>query len=308
MFIKLYNDSKEEREDPNYALNALCKYYKSDCYYWEFIILSRRILITLYAIFWTLPWFPIVLVILLSVYTYLHHQYQPFKTKEANIFEYILICCTSFVVFIQSTATYVDSISYMASAVLALFILIPILAVFIYIIIMIIRVRQNPQLYKFKSSAPPMSIVNTVSTAMAGKMSTSVPLRKSTNTQIRRRQKNGVAVPVYASTSQYDEDSDEKTSGLDMNDIEYDDDDDKYGKHKMSVEMMPKSVDNATYSVKKMLSANMSSIEFTPSSQTDRKFTYQGARYRHNKSLEEADDDESVTTPLNQTKSTSIHL
>ena len=114
-------------------------------------------MITLFAIFYTSPWFPIFLIALLFVYIYAHHKCQPFKTKEANVFEYILMCCTSVVISIQTTANYIDSISYTASVVVALFIIIPILVVGVYVCFMTMRVRQNPQIYKFKSSLQPTS-------------------------------------------------------------------------------------------------------------------------------------------------------
>ena len=41
MLLTLIGKKPEQREDPNYAFNIFCKYYKEDCYYWEFIILIR---------------------------------------------------------------------------------------------------------------------------------------------------------------------------------------------------------------------------------------------------------------------------
>ena len=153
MFIELRKQTKEHREDPDYSLNALCKYYRPQCYYWEFVILLRRITIALYAIFWTSSWFPIVLISFLLFYLYALYKFEPFKTKEANGAEFILMSCIIVVIFIQSSLYRTDSIRYAASVVLALFIIIPIFAVFVYSMIMLHRIRKHPDQFDFSKRA-----------------------------------------------------------------------------------------------------------------------------------------------------------
>ena len=150
MFIVLSRQSQDHRDDPDYSLNALCKYYKPQFYYWEFVILLRRIAISLFAIFWTFPWFPIVLVTLLLFYMVLHHKLQPFLTKEANIMESMSMSCLIIVIFIQTASSYIDSMRTAAATVLALFIIIPIIVLGIYALFMMYRIHKDPNHYDLR--------------------------------------------------------------------------------------------------------------------------------------------------------------
>ena len=114
----------------------------------------------------------------------------------------------------------------------------------------------------------------------------SVPLRYP-SIPIRRRQLNG----AYVNASQYDDDdSDEKVSRLQLDDI-----------NKMSVELMPREVKDAPNSKH----SKMSYTAYTPSIVSEPAFVFHRSKYRSNESLGDNqeqsgndDDDESAATPL----------
>eukprot|EP01084_Bolivina_argentea_P298276 513988_1 len=143
MLIMLWRDSPEKRETKNYPLNQLCKYYKPECYFWEHLLFVRRFMISLYGILYTWNWFPIILIAMLLIFLGVHHKYQPFRIKETNVAEYVSLCCLIVVITIQITMTHVDSIVKSASIIISLFIIIPILAVIIYVIKILRQIQKK---------------------------------------------------------------------------------------------------------------------------------------------------------------------
>eukprot|EP01084_Bolivina_argentea_P022143 41155_1 len=133
MWIQLYLETQEEREDPNYYLNQLCKYYKPDCYYWEFLILTRRIIIALFAVFYTWIWFRIVLITVLLIFLGLQYKFQPFRAVEANFAESMSLGCLIIVVGIESIMTQNNSLIEPAAIIITLFIIVPIITVIIFL-------------------------------------------------------------------------------------------------------------------------------------------------------------------------------
>eukprot|EP01083_Nonionella_stella_P119246 356367_1 len=136
MFYIVYRYfTPEDRENPNFALNDFCKYYKPECYYWEWLVLLRRSLISAYAILYTWNWYPSILVSVLLVCLGLHHQHQPFRSEAANVAEYFALCGVIVVITIQTTTTSVgSSVGDATLVVLSSFIVVPIIAVIGYII------------------------------------------------------------------------------------------------------------------------------------------------------------------------------
>ena len=59
LLVVLWRTDPRNRQDQDYPLRSLCKYYTVDCYYWEFVMLIRRLSITSYAILYTRTWFPL---------------------------------------------------------------------------------------------------------------------------------------------------------------------------------------------------------------------------------------------------------
>eukprot|EP01083_Nonionella_stella_P000001 1_1 len=119
----------DDREKANFALHNFFKYYTKECYYWEWLVLLRRTLISAYAIFYTWEWYPSILVSINLICLGLHHKYQPFEAKEANIAEYFALCGVIVVITIQTTTASVGSL-----VVLCLFVIVPIIAVICYTI------------------------------------------------------------------------------------------------------------------------------------------------------------------------------
>eukprot|EP01083_Nonionella_stella_P000003 3_1 len=136
MFYIVYRYfTPKDRENPNFALNNFCKYYKPECYYWEWLVLLRRTLISAYAILYTWTWYPSILIGINLGFLGLHHKYQPFRTEPANVAEYWALCGVILVIAIQTTTTSVaSSLNDATLVVLSLFIIVPIIAVIWYVI------------------------------------------------------------------------------------------------------------------------------------------------------------------------------
>eukprot|EP01084_Bolivina_argentea_P183754 317041_1 len=154
MWIAMCRKSKDEREDPNYYLNGMCKYYKEKYYYWEFVLLIRRTVISSFAILYTFEWFSSALISLLLICLVLHHKHQPFRTNESNIAESIALCGLIIVISIQMTIASIGSVDFVAAVILTLFMIVPIFAIVVYAI----QIGRNIQKTVVQSMHPSSNI------------------------------------------------------------------------------------------------------------------------------------------------------
>eukprot|EP01084_Bolivina_argentea_P006729 12739_1 len=82
-----------QRENDKNKLYPLVCNYKSQCYYWEFLILLRRIIISMLSVAVNDHhyYYKGVLIIILLIFLLLHHKNAPFVIEQANSFESVLI-------------------------------------------------------------------------------------------------------------------------------------------------------------------------------------------------------------------------
>eukprot|EP01083_Nonionella_stella_P018148 50709_1 len=73
--------------------NSLTKHYKPSCYYWEFIIFLRRIVLAFLSISFHSKYAKFLLLFMLSGYLYAHHRHQPFVFEQMNRMEFLLTLC-----------------------------------------------------------------------------------------------------------------------------------------------------------------------------------------------------------------------
>ena len=95
-------DDIQRQHDQN-ILRPLTLAYKPQYYYWEFIILIRRILIAFLAIsFGSNNIYPkFVLIIILCIFLRIQSIYQPFIIQEVNNVESNLLMCIIIIVVID---------------------------------------------------------------------------------------------------------------------------------------------------------------------------------------------------------------
>ena len=135
LFFQLKNSDIDERNHLNFGMRTLIYSFKSNCWYWEFVLVSRRLFIAGLTTFEYIneSYFNFLLLIVLCVYLVLHCYYLPFKTFEINVLEGICLFL-SIAIFgcfeVISADSNVD-VNVIATLI-SIFILIPILIVAFY--------------------------------------------------------------------------------------------------------------------------------------------------------------------------------
>ena len=104
IFIKLRKMTIVDRQNPGNGLSSLMTKFKPQYYYWEFVLFMRRIIIAFFAASAFDNNYKLVFIIILSVFLYLQHEYQPFITYQGNKMEFILLRCLIFVVVLDMTS------------------------------------------------------------------------------------------------------------------------------------------------------------------------------------------------------------
>eukprot|EP01084_Bolivina_argentea_P186664 321697_1 len=152
----LYKLSVNQRETRSFYLHTITKPYKVQFWYWEIILISRRILLAFLVTFQYVSYDLIryMLLILLVSYLCLHFRYYPFKYKRANRIEaiclFLLIVCLVIIIIVYDTGSHRVFVSFVMSIV----VLIPILIFITYMIFSIkhyLDIKREQKLFDDKS-------------------------------------------------------------------------------------------------------------------------------------------------------------
>eukprot|EP01084_Bolivina_argentea_P161621 281352_1 len=79
------------RDNKLWFLYPIVSNYKSEYFYWEFVILLRRILFTFFVINFDTNYISIILCIILGIFLFLHHKIEPFVIQQVNDIEFACI-------------------------------------------------------------------------------------------------------------------------------------------------------------------------------------------------------------------------
>merc|ERR1712228_490915 len=101
LFVRMTRQSPEKRSDPsNTYYEQFVKPYKSQYWYFEFILFSRRFFIALFSSLrvYTRSNIDILLLFLMIIYLIIHVAMRPFKWQRLNIVEGICLLSLSLVI------------------------------------------------------------------------------------------------------------------------------------------------------------------------------------------------------------------
>merc|ERR1712228_152826 len=91
LIIKLYRMEETERMDPKNPYSTIAKKYKPNYFWWELILLSRRIMIAGFSVSVTNNELKFLFIGMMIVFLQLHDNYKPFAIHEANRLESVLL-------------------------------------------------------------------------------------------------------------------------------------------------------------------------------------------------------------------------
>ena len=102
--LLLYKMDDRQRQHEENILRPLTLAYKPQFYFWEFVILMRRLLIAFFAISFdsddVYPRF--TLIIILCIFLKIQIEYASFKIQEVNKLEFNLFLCIFIIIVIDS--------------------------------------------------------------------------------------------------------------------------------------------------------------------------------------------------------------
>eukprot|EP01084_Bolivina_argentea_P268864 456808_1 len=101
LFIKIKRMDYSQRQDKQSPLHVLIRAFKPNCWYWEFVILGRRILVVFMATSFNSKLSLFLLIFILGIFLFLQQKYQPFIIQEVNTLEFVLIFALVLVVSVQ---------------------------------------------------------------------------------------------------------------------------------------------------------------------------------------------------------------
>jgi len=127
--------TKEERADPNKFIYKLCKRFRAEYWYWEFVIFVRRIVIAYFAVGVSGIIYKLVFLFLLMVFIWIQWHHRPFLTSEANQAEFLLLCCLPVVIMAQVLPSSSDMTD-IGAIIMSIMVLLPIplISFFIYLV------------------------------------------------------------------------------------------------------------------------------------------------------------------------------
>merc|ERR1712228_61812 len=170
--IRMTRQSPSNRMDPsNIYYGQFVKPYKSQYWYFEFILTSRRFFIALFSSLrvYTEANVDIILLALMAIYFALQCVIRPFKWKRLNIVEGV--CLFSLLLVIGSSTHSSRNNQDFTDTFIGFVIILPFLFVFVYVLIAIRNVRdqERKQIEKAKARAP-VSIKNEFDDANCSKI------------------------------------------------------------------------------------------------------------------------------------------
>eukprot|EP01083_Nonionella_stella_P267566 903873_1 len=141
----LFKMPSAKRDSRSSYLRALTKPYKLDLWWWEVLLLTRRILIAFFATFQYIAneYIQYILIVLLIVYLMLHVHFQPFTYQRVNSMEMLcismlIICLLSINTFQLDRNMYYDTVSSIMSVV----VLAPLVLFILYIVMSVKHVSE----------------------------------------------------------------------------------------------------------------------------------------------------------------------
>eukprot|EP01084_Bolivina_argentea_P064316 117321_1 len=104
VFIKLKRMTISERSDKRHVLNIFVSKYKSKYYYWEIVLLIKRIFIAMFATVLIVNngITYVLFVIIIFIFIVLHRCCEPFIVTAANNMECMLLLCLCIVIMTHS--------------------------------------------------------------------------------------------------------------------------------------------------------------------------------------------------------------
>ena len=143
IFTILRKMDPKERANKKNILSSFVSKYKPQFYYWEFIVLFRRIFIAMFSVYIDYPMFIFLFALTIICFIWIHNKCEPFIIQEANDLEEILLGCLVLIIVLQALSTMNNEVK---SVIVSILIFLPfILAV--YYIYTFIKKRE----YKYKS-------------------------------------------------------------------------------------------------------------------------------------------------------------
>eukprot|EP01084_Bolivina_argentea_P172852 299384_1 len=138
VWILLYRMDATKRDSRKSYLRSVTKSYKIEYWFWEVLLVSRRILIafmvTIQYVSYSVTQY--LLAIILILYLGLHYWIRPFNYDQANVAESLclfLLIITLMTVIFEFHVTYPQLVSILISAM----VLLPIVLIFVYIVLII---------------------------------------------------------------------------------------------------------------------------------------------------------------------------
>eukprot|EP01083_Nonionella_stella_P205246 747600_1 len=91
VFIKLRAMDCEEREDKENTLNQFVNKYKTQYYYWEYVLFLRRTCIAVFAVSVKNIANYLIFLSIIGFFTFIQHKCAPFVIESCNTMEFILL-------------------------------------------------------------------------------------------------------------------------------------------------------------------------------------------------------------------------
>eukprot|EP01084_Bolivina_argentea_P178297 308211_1 len=131
LYLK-YKMNENERQNKKYVLSSICKYYRPEYYYWNFVILIRRIIISLLTATFYGIYSKMCLMFILFIFLFIQHKLQPFIVNQGNELELILLMLLIFAVFVEAVCAENYRFYDLAIILLSLLILMPFIMLMFY--------------------------------------------------------------------------------------------------------------------------------------------------------------------------------
>eukprot|EP01084_Bolivina_argentea_P161623 281354_1 len=121
LLLKVFMMDPNDRQNDNNVLRPLTLSYRPGCFYWEFIILLRRVLIiSLSVSFANNMYVKFVIISILCLFVILHRDMQPFINEQVNKMEFILLISMIIVTAVDVINDTVDNDVFIYSTIIIL--------------------------------------------------------------------------------------------------------------------------------------------------------------------------------------------
>jgi len=135
VFVCSRNMTPCERANPNKFMYQLSSRFKSEYWYWEYVIFVRRIIIACMAVSISAVISKMFFMCIMILFAVLQWQVEPFANHEGNHTEFILLCTLPLVIVTQMPSYTSDSsLETIVIIALSLFILLPIPMAMFYLV------------------------------------------------------------------------------------------------------------------------------------------------------------------------------